>query len=246
MADTNKLSYSTQRLFVFGLCPSSKSCPPTMSGSGKPAAGSCTQGTRSARTPCCAESDDYDVPLSELAGGKPTSKPAAAAASDDSEDEDVPLGSLAKTPKTTPKPSKTKDAAKSPSSKTPSSKTPSSKGTKRSRDAASTSSKASSTSKAPRLGSVLSEGGVRILDKSLPLKEQAVEAILVRWQHVPDLQSAWPPVKAAEYPVPDSFRPLKGFLGVFVGVDDAENLGVRRSPVLCRNASPLPSCAGSA
>ncbi len=73
---------------------------------------------------------------------------------------------------------------------------------------------------------------MRILDKSLPLKEQAVEAILVRWQHVPDLKAAWPPVKAAEYPVPDSFRPLKGFLGVFVGVDDAENLGVS-APQCC-------------
>lgn len=45
-----------------------------------------------------------------------------------------------------------------------------------------------------------------------------MEAILVRWQYVPELASAWPPKVDSAKETPAGYRALPGFPGVYVGV----------------------------
>ena len=148
---------------------------------------------------------------------------AAAATAAGSDDDDVPLAALAQ-PKA--KEHKQKEhKVKAPKVKAP--KSPKQVGkTKRPRSSTPTESDDTATKRA-RTPAKRSEGGARKLDKSQPLKEQAVEAILVRWQYVPDLAAAWPPVKAAAFPVGPDFKALDGFPGVFIGIGESEHVGVR-------------------
>lgn len=54
---------------------------------------------------------------------------------------------------------------------------------------------------------------VRDIDADLPLKEQAVDAVLVRWNYT-DLQ--WPPpFQALDHP---DYAPLEGMPGVYIGI----------------------------
>ena len=164
------------------------------------------------------DDSDYDAPLSSFAKG--ASAPAPAPAKDD-DDEDVLLASLAKAPK--PKP------AKKP-------KAPAVGGAKRPRKP----DDAGGDAKKPRATTKRAPGEPRKLDKSQPLKPQAVEAILVRWQYVPELAAEWPPMKAAAYPVGPGFKPMAGFPGVFVGVGESEHLG---QVLDMRPVKPCPSKA---
>lgn len=95
--------------------------------------------------------------------------------------------------------------------------------------------------------------GARVIDDSAPLKEQAIEAILVRWQYS---GLKWEPygdaaaaassssaaagagAGAAAPPAPPSgFVDLKGFPGVYVGIRE-DVLGTIRDT---RPAAPRPS-----
>lgn len=81
------------------------------------------------------------------------------------------------------------------------------------------------------------QSGARLLDPSQPLKEQAVEAILVRWQYA---DIAWQPyantadgegasssssASAARPSVGGGYVELPGFAGVWVGVREVRAMG---------------------
>jgi hypothetical protein len=87
-------------------------------------------------------------------------------------------------------------------------------GKKRKRDEATADSSAGATA-ATQLR--LSATGARILDERRPLKEQAIDAILVRWQYADHL--AWAPLEKGP-PEFSGFMMLPGFPGCFIGTDD--------------------------
>lgn len=90
------------------------------------------------------------------------------------------------------------------------------------------------------------QSGARLIDDSLPLKEQAVEAVLVRWQYsgLPWFPhggagagaGAGSSSGAAAGGIPSGFVELKGFPGVYVGLRE-DVLGTIRDT---RPAAPRP------